>query len=115
MLFFAERFWGIEDTPWALALSPDGKYLFAGSRLGLLVLWNFETGEEIQRFYGHSQTTFIGNVVFSPDGQTVFSSSFDPQGVVIQWRFADWPLDELRAWIKDNHYVRDLTCHEREL
>jgi WD40 repeat protein/DNA-binding CsgD family transcriptional regulator/tRNA A-37 threonylcarbamoyl transferase component Bud32 len=109
------RFWGLENGLWAVDLSPDGKYLLTGEGDGVVDLWNFETGKEIQRFYGHSRTTFIGNVVFSPDGQTAFSSSFDPQGVVIQWRIADWSLDELRAWIKDNRYVRDLTCDEREL
>jgi hypothetical protein len=33
---------------------------------------------------------------FSPDRQTAFSSSFDLQGDVIQWRITEWSLDELR-------------------
>ena len=107
------RFMGLADSPFSLDISADEKYLLAGDPKGQMILWNFETGEEIQRFYGHSQTTPVWNIVFSPDGQTAFSSSLDPQGDVIQWRIAEWSLDELRAWIKDNRYVRDLTCEER--
>jgi WD40 repeat protein len=84
--------------------------VLAGDWRKFLVLWNFKTGEEIRRFYGSGAAW---NVVFGPDGQTVFSSSFDPQGEVTQWRIAEWSLDELRAWIGENRYVRDLTCEER--
>jgi WD40 repeat protein/DNA-binding SARP family transcriptional activator len=103
------RFMGIGAT-FSIDVSPDEKYVLVGDWYGLLILWNFGTGEEVQRL---TQLGGAYNVVFSPDGQTAFSSSVDPQGDVIQWRIAEWSLDELRAWIDDNRYVRDLTCDER--
>ncbi|WP_119071297.1 nSTAND1 domain-containing NTPase [Aggregatilinea lenta] len=98
---------------WAFDISPDQKYVLAGGHQGLLVVWSFETGEELQRFWGRSYSTVLWNVVFSPDGQTAYSSTFGPQEDVIQWRITDWPLDDLFAWVRENRYVRDFTCEER--
>jgi WD40 repeat protein len=77
-----------------------------------VVLWNFETGDEVQSFYG-DETSPTVNVVFSPDGQSAFSSQAYPKGDVIQWRTADMSLDELRNWVSKNRYSRSLTCSER--
>lgn len=107
------RFTGQTASFWALAVSPDQKYLLGGGSQGMLALWNFETEEEIQRFRGHSASTIIWKLVFHPDGQTAFSAALDPQGDVIQWRIADWPLDELLPWVHENRYVRAFTCEER--
>jgi WD40 repeat protein len=104
------RFMGISGATFSIDLSPDEKYVLAGDWYGLLILWNFTTGEEVQRF---SQLGGAYNVVFSLDGQTAFSSSFDPEGDVIQWRITEWSLDELQAWVRENRYVRGLTCDER--
>jgi WD40 repeat protein len=60
---------------------------------------------------GH--TTLVASVAFAPDGRSAFSVSAD--GTIIQWHTAQWSVDELAAWAKDNRYRRDLTCDERTL
>jgi WD40 repeat protein len=75
-----------------------------------VILWDFETGEELRRFYEHTGAVY--DVGFGPDSQTAYSVSFD--GALIEWQIADLPLDELVEWTHANRYVRDLTCDERE-
>jgi WD40 repeat protein/DNA-binding CsgD family transcriptional regulator len=107
-------FSGPSSTYWSLDTDPSQKYLLGGgSHQNVLVLWDYATGLEVQRFQGHASATVVWNVVFSPDGQTAFSSALGPEEAVIQWRIVDMPLDDLRAWIAANRYVRDFTCEER--
>ena len=40
-----------------LALSPDGKMIFSGSKDAGLVVWNLETGEKLARFPGGRKDT----------------------------------------------------------
>jgi WD40 repeat protein len=90
-------------------ISPDGSYLISGGTNGDLILWDYATGEQIRQFSGH--TTTIWNAFFSTDGRSAYSSGYD--GVVFQWRIEDWALDELRAWVQENRYIREFTCDER--
>jgi WD40 repeat protein len=106
-------FMGSTSSFWSIAVSPDQQYLLAGGEGGLLVMWNFETGKRSPHFQGHGSSTSTWNVVFSPDGQTAFSSALDKHGHVIEWRIAEWSLNDLLAWIYENRYVRDFTCEER--
>lgn len=102
-------FWS--DIIWGLALSPDNRYLVAGDAGGTITIWDFATGEEIRHFIGEGVTTAAYNVMFAPDGQTVFSAHIN--GPVIQWQIADWPIDELLTWVHENRYIREFTCEER--
>ncbi len=103
------RFMGHSFTVPALSISPDGHYILSGDEGGNVILWDLETGEELRRWVAHSGA--VWEVIFSPDGQTAFSASFD--GSIRQWQIADWPLDELLAWVRKNRYIRDFTCEER--
>jgi WD40 repeat protein/DNA-binding SARP family transcriptional activator len=92
--------------------SPDWQYV-VGTNLGApssLMLWDFATGDEVRHLTAYNAPTWT--VVFSPDGQTVFTSSIGEKPV-IEWQVADWPLDQLQAWVHENRYVRDFTCAER--
>jgi WD40 repeat protein len=67
-------------TPGGVAFSPDGRLalvitsdIFGGSGTSSLVLWDTETGEEVQRFKEH--VTYARSAAFSPDGRTVLSGS----------------------------------------
>jgi WD40 repeat protein/DNA-binding CsgD family transcriptional regulator len=107
------RFVGFDAAGLALGLSPDGSRLLSGSATGTFALWNVQTGAKLHRFTGYRSGAALWNLVFSPDGQTAFSSAGGPGEAVIEWQITDWPLDTLLAWVHENRYVRDLTCDER--
>jgi WD40 repeat protein len=95
---------------WSVDVSPDGRYVLSGSMDGDIILWNFETAEELRRFTAH--TELVPGLVLGPGGETAFSVSLD--GQLIEWQVADLPLEELIEWTHANRYVRELTCEERE-
>jgi WD40 repeat protein len=70
---------GYATALYALAVSPDGKLLASGDRVGEVVLWELETGKEIGRLKAPVFYTFdsvkraraiggIRSLCFSPDG-----------------------------------------------
>lgn len=76
---------GHGETVSGVAYSPDGTRALSGDTQGPIIEWNLDTGEEIQRFSGHSGTGYIGRtrVAYLPDGQTAISSGWD--GTVALW------------------------------
>jgi WD40 repeat protein len=64
-------------------ISPDGTAAIAAFELSggtgestrAVILWDLETGEELQRFEGH--TEWVRGTTFSPDGKLVVSASGD--------------------------------------
>src|SRR5262249_4461892 len=86
------RYEGFADWVNCVAFSPDGHYLAAGFGTGTSAdtggradtsvrLWDVSTGQEIHRLTGHASA--VTGVAFSPDGQSVYSSSFD--GSIRKW------------------------------
>jgi WD40 repeat protein len=59
----------------ALAISPDGKTLVAGSGNGSIKSWKLPSGRYLTNFSGH--TDVVTTVAISPDGQTLASGSRD--------------------------------------
>jgi len=80
-----------------LTFSPDGKILLDTQSIGrqpLIQLWDVDTGTDLGTLSGHTES--IETLVFSHDGKTLASSSWD--GTVLLW---DW--DKIAAKIaKDN-------------
>ena len=67
------------------AFSPDGRYLLAGERRGLVRLFNVESGEEVKVFKGHEQA--VQAVAFSTDGKFAATGSADT--TVRLWEMPD--------------------------
>ena len=91
-----------------LQFSPDEKLLLGGSLDGINSLWRVETGEEIRRYGGG----FVVSPHFAPDGLHAVVGYQD--GAVELWRI-DATLDELLTWTRNNRYIPELTCEQREL
>ncbi|MCH8877650.1 MAG: PQQ-binding-like beta-propeller repeat protein [Chloroflexi bacterium] len=94
-------------------ISPDGSAVIAafglpggiGESTKAVILWDLQTGEELERFEGH--TEWVRGTAFSPDGSKIISASGD--GTVRIWEVAHIDLFD---WIDSNRYVRDLTPEE---
>ncbi|KAI3318736.1 hypothetical protein HD806DRAFT_510815 [Xylariaceae sp. AK1471] len=58
-----------------VAISPDSRFVASGSTSGSIYLLSIQTGNLLQRFTGHKDSVYA--VQFSPDGQTLISTSLD--------------------------------------
>ena len=77
-----------------VAYSPDGSQLAVGGSIGIWI-YDAETGEEIRLLTGH--TAVVLSVSFSPDGETLASSSYD---------------DTVRLWdVSSGSHLHTLTGH----
>ncbi|MFM6669103.1 MAG: WD40 repeat domain-containing protein [Dolichospermum sp.] len=66
---------GHSDSVDAIALTPDGKTVIAGSGDGTIKVWDLETGEIEFTLEGHS--SWVTEIAITPDGKTVISGSWD--------------------------------------
>ncbi len=57
----------------SLTFTPDGKRLVSGDGRGVVMVWDVETGELIQRLAGHDERAIYA-VKVSPDGNTAVSA-----------------------------------------
>ncbi len=92
-----------------VAYSPDGQFLLSGAADNQVILWALDAGEEIQRFSGH--TDAVRSVAFAPDATIFMSASADSS---IKLWLVRLTLDDLREWVSNNRFTRELTCAERE-
>ncbi|MGW8226331.1 MAG: nSTAND1 domain-containing NTPase, partial [Anaerolineales bacterium] len=91
-----------------IAFSPDETLLLGGSPNETNSLWRIQTGEEIRRYKGG----FVTSAQFTSDGRHAVVGYQD--GAVEMWRI-DSTLDELLSWTRNNRYIPELTCEQREL
>ena len=77
---------GHDQAVTAFAISPNGKYIFTGDRIGLGVLWDAQTGKPLGRRFENWQGFRINSVAFSADGQRIIVAGDDHQVSVIDLR-----------------------------
>src|SRR5260370_38060431 len=59
----------------SVAISPDGRFVAAGSFDNIVRIWDVASGELVERLKGHERSVY--SVAFSPDGRGVVSGSWD--------------------------------------
>ncbi len=64
----------------SVALSADGKYLVTGADDQTAILWEAETGKQLQTFRGH--TGLVVCVALSADGKSVVTGSLDKTAIL---------------------------------
>src|SRR5262249_33573688 len=65
-----------EESPYALAFSPDGSVLASANSHKAMRLWDTATGKELRRLEG--ETGFMACLTFSPDGKMIAGSCETP-------------------------------------
>lgn len=94
---------------WSLSFAPDGS-LLSGTADGAVIRWDITAYAELQRFdAGNFQ---IYSVRHCPVAGCQTAASGLEDGRIILWRILDAPA--LIQWARQNRYVRDLDCFERE-
>lgn len=59
----------------SVAISPDGRWVAAGSLDMVVRIWDAQTGNLVERLRGHKDSVY--SVAFSPDGRGLVSGSLD--------------------------------------
>jgi WD40 repeat protein len=84
-------------------VSPDGEYLITSTRYsnGVATIYHIRTGEIIQMLRGHRDAIY--SAVFSKDGKTVFTESWDHQSIL--WNISDGRPLCTRVQLEDNDWI----------
>jgi WD40 repeat protein len=95
------------DIVHALAFSPDGRRLVAGTRTGMLHIWDLGAGSD-EPLSRHAHPAAIDRALFAPDGQSVYSLA----GKTVK-RFTLANLVEAASWTGGDLH-RHLAAHPHE-
>lgn len=100
----------------SVALTPDGRFVVAGSNDGQITVFDMELQDRVRRWTGHKVAGIL--LAMTPDGKYVFSvaaqdgrSRLLPDDVLL-WRL-DGSLTDLLEWTYGNRYVKEVSCGER--
>lgn len=104
-----QQFVGHAGNTFGIAISADSGTLLTTSSDTTVRMWDIATGESLNRFENHSD--WIQEVVFSPDESFAVSAGQD--NVVRRWRIQR-TANDLIGWARDNRYIRELSCAERQ-
>jgi WD40 repeat protein len=93
------------------SFGPGGRRALTCDRSGVAILWDLESGVSLGRFTA-PEAGRTEACALSPDGKL---GAVAAENDIVLWHMDVPTLDEVLDWIETNRYVRDLTCHEREL
>lgn len=85
---------------YAMAFSPDGRWLLTGGYKGDASLWDVESGERLRVVVGHDKT--LRAIAFSPDGRKFATGSDDRNAIVWDVRTGQ----RMRTFQGHSHGVR---------
>ena len=103
------QFVGHTGNTFGIDISADSATLLTTSSDTSVRMWDIASGEELNRLDQH--TDWIQEVFLSPDESFAVSAGQD--NVVRRWLIRR-TADDVIAWARDNRYIRDLTCDERQ-
>lgn len=104
-----KQFVGHAGNTFGVAITSDSATLLTTSSDTTVRMWDIASGEELNRYEQHGD--WVQEVVFSPDESFAVSASQD--FTLRRWlvrRSADGIID----WARDNRYIRQLSCAERQ-
>jgi WD40 repeat protein len=93
-----------------VAFSPDGLWALSASLDGTAKLWDVAGGYQLDSY--EPRNGVMIDAAFSPDGQMAYTTTSS----LHEWRLPQQrALRDLVAWLRDNRYLRPMTCQEREI
>ena len=103
------QFVGHAGNTFGIDITSDSATLLTTSSDTSVRMWDIASGEEIHRFDQHSD--WVQEVVFGRDESFAVSAGQDQ--TLRRWRIKR-SADDIIDWARDNRYIRELTCAERE-
>lgn len=101
---------GHESEILSMVVMPDGKRLASASTGGTVRVWSMETGEELQRLYGHSSAVHCLCLSVTPEGEErLFGAA--RRGVVYVWCA---PLVHARQELADAELLLSIVIDDDE-
>jgi WD40 repeat protein len=105
----------VQDGIWALAFSPDGRFLVGGTRSGCLHLWDLAREQSAPLSWQGHQKAILW-LYFNPEGTALVSAAEDQR--IKRWSYQEWDTHAGvprcdRTWQSERPIV-DLACHPTE-
>ena len=104
-----KQFIGHTNFTWGIAISADSQTLVTTASDATVRIWDIPSGEELNRYNEHSG--WVLEAVFSPDESSIVTASEDL--TLRRWHVAR-TADDLINWARENRYIRELSCVERQ-
>ncbi len=103
------QFVGHAGNTFGIAITEDSGTLLTTSSDTTVRMWDIASGEELNRFEQHGD--WVQEIVLGPGESSAVSAG---QDYVLRSWVIKRSADDLIDWARQNRYIRDLTCAERQ-
>ncbi len=103
------QFVGHAGNTFGIDITEDSSTLLTTSSDTTVRMWDIASGEELNRFDQHGD--WVQEVVLGPDESLAVSAG---QDYVLRRWVIKRTADDLIEWARQNRYIRDLSCAERQ-